>query len=180
MFLLWNNCFHIQYFVLPYSIDIGSTLPYMIITYPSSDEAISYNGCLRIAEAYMLPLIAEMWQEAKFEHWNGKVVTMTALIVTGDVKDILQSPQWRTGQSPWRPLRVCVFVKCFIMKYHIPAMFPGKHIKLWLLRACVETELSFWRNFHHWLHRKLSLWQIRVQQATKISSKWHFKMTLSA
>ena len=39
-----------------------------------------------------------------------------------------------------------------------------------------ETEISpFWRNFRHWLHRKLSFWQLSMQSVTEISSKWwHF------
>ena len=39
-----------------------------------------------------------------------------------------------------------------------------------------ETETSsFWWNFHHWLHWKLSKWQLPVQPVIKISSKWrHF------
>ena len=47
--------------------------------------------------------------------------------------------------------------------------------------ACVnwyntETEmLPFWWHFRHWLHWKLSLWQLSVQPVMKISSKWwHF------
>ena len=37
---------------------------------------------------------------------------------------------------------------------------------------------SFWRNFHHWLHRKLSFWQLSVQSVIKISSKWqHFRFS---
>ena len=37
---------------------------------------------------------------------------------------------------------------------------------------------SFWWNFHHWLHRKLSKWQLSVQPVTKISSKWwHFRFS---
>ena len=35
--------------------------------------------------------------------------------------------------------------------------------------------LSFWRNFHHWLHRKLSKWQLSVRPVMKISSKRHFR-----
>ena len=40
-----------------------------------------------------------------------------------------------------------------------------------------ETKMSsFWRNFHHWLHWKLSLWQLPVQPVMIISSKWrHFR-----
>ena len=33
---------------------------------------------------------------------------------------------------------------------------------------------SFWWDFHHWLHWKLSYWQLPVQPVMKISSKWHF------
>ena len=40
--------------------------------------------------------------------------------------------------------------------------------------AYTETEMSFWRNFLHWLHRKLWFWQHPVYQMTQISSKWHF------
>ena len=39
---------------------------------------------------------------------------------------------------------------------------------------CTDTEtktLSFWRNFRHWLHWKLSKWQLPVQPAMKIPSK---------
>ena len=42
-----------------------------------------------------------------------------------------------------------------------------------------ETEMSsFWWNFHHWLHWKLSKWQLPVQPVMKISSKWrHFRFS---
>ena len=41
-----------------------------------------------------------------------------------------------------------------------------------------ETEMSFWWNIHHWLHRKLSKWQLSVQPVMKISSKWlHFRFS---
>ena len=43
-----------------------------------------------------------------------------------------------------------------------------------------ETEMSsFWRNFHHCLHRKLSFWQLPMQPVIKISSKWqHFRCSV--
>ena len=43
-----------------------------------------------------------------------------------------------------------------------------------------ETEMSpFWRNFHHWLHWKLSFWRLPVQPLMKISSKWwHFRFSV--
>ena len=42
-----------------------------------------------------------------------------------------------------------------------------------------ETEMSsFWWNFHHWLHWKLSFWQLQVQPLMKILSKWwHFRFS---
>ena len=37
---------------------------------------------------------------------------------------------------------------------------------------------SFWWHFHHWLHWKLSFWQLPVQLVMKISSKWqHFRFS---
>ena len=41
-----------------------------------------------------------------------------------------------------------------------------------------ETEMSFWWNFHHCLHRKLSLWQLSVQPVMEISSKWYFRFSV--
>ena len=41
--------------------------------------------------------------------------------------------------------------------------------------AALEIVKIFWRNFHHWLHWKLSFRQLQVQPVMKISSKWwHF------
>ena len=37
------------------------------------------------------------------------------------------------------------------------------------VHAFTETKISsFWQNFHHWLHRKLSTWQLSVQPVMKI------------
>ena len=51
----------------------------------------------------------------------------------------------------------------------------------WIIRFArvSETEMSsFWWNFHHWLHWKLSKWQLPVQPVIKISSKWrHFRFS---
>ena len=46
-------------------------------------------------------------------------------------------------------------------------------------RLSTETKMSsFWWKFHHWLHRKLSFWQLSVQPVMKISSKWrHFRFS---
>ena len=46
-------------------------------------------------------------------------------------------------------------------------------------RLITETEMSsFWWNYHHWQHWKLSKWQLPVQSVMKISSKWrHFRFS---
>ena len=51
-----------------------------------------------------------------------------------------------------------------------------------LRRTFTETKMSsFWWNFHHWLHWKLSVWQLSVQPVMKISSKWrHFRFSVGA
>ena len=51
-----------------------------------------------------------------------------------------------------------------------------------LVLCTTETKMSsFWRNFNHWLHWKLSFWQLPVQPVMKISSKWrHFRFSGSA
>ena len=48
-----------------------------------------------------------------------------------------------------------------------------------ITETITETEMSsFWWNFHHWLHWKLSKWQLPVQPVMKISSKWrHFRFS---
>ena len=53
---------------------------------------------------------------------------------------------------------------------------PSSSLKTLKASFNTETEmLSFWWNFNHWLHRKLSFRQLSVQSMMKISSKWrHF------
>ena len=42
-----------------------------------------------------------------------------------------------------------------------------------LVHYSLKSEmLSFWWNFHHWLHWKLSEWQLRVHPVMIILSKW--------
>ena len=73
---------------------------------------------------------------------------------------------WKISSAKWRPF--CL---------------GGDELTLLLLEldytTATETEMSsFWRNFHHWLHRKLSKWQLSVQSMIKISSKWqHFRFS---
>ena len=51
-----------------------------------------------------------------------------------------------------------------------------------MIKTHTETKMSsFWRNFNHWLHWKLSFWQLPVQPVMKISSKWrHFRFSAVA
>ena len=54
-----------------------------------------------------------------------------------------------------------------------------KHLNTYSMPLTVTEMLSFWWNFHHWLHRKLSKWQLPVQPVMKISSKWqHFHFSI--
>ena len=48
-----------------------------------------------------------------------------------------------------------------------------------IILIITETKMSsFWWNLHHWLHRKLSKWQLSVQPVMKLSSKWwHFRFS---
>ena len=47
--------------------------------------------------------------------------------------------------------------------------------------ALAEPNMSFWRDFHHWLHWQLSSWQLLMQPVMKISSKWqYFRFTVDA
>ena len=56
-------------------------------------------------------------------------------------------------------------------------LFSCAHVTI--AKSITETEMSsFWWNFHHWLHWKLSKWQLPVQPVMKISSKWrHFRFS---
>ena len=65
-----------------------------------------------------------------------------------------------------------MFSKLFDRRSHFDSQ-----IAVWAI--ITETEMSsFWWNFHHWLHWKLSKWQLPVQPVIKISSKWrHFRFS---
>ena len=71
---------------------------------------------------------------------------------------------------------ILAFIVCILLGinyYYYPLPLAG-YITLSNKKYCgtTETEMwSFWRNFRHWLHRKLSLWQFPVQPVTKMSSK---------
>ena len=85
-----------------------------------------------------------------------------------------------------------IMIQSGFPRFHL--FLLGNHINQWWLIVSwtignnlpsyvyysTETEMSsFWRNFHHWLHRKLSKWQLSVQSVIKISSNWqHFRFSV--
>ena len=57
------------------------------------------------------PLNLHIFEDAAdLPHWYRKVISMTALLITGGVEGMLQSFQWRPGQSPWRIFHFYVFM----------------------------------------------------------------------
>ena len=63
--------------------------------------------------------------------------------------------------------------------YWVNVVFVYHNSVVYLL-LFTETEMSsFWWNFHHWLHWKLSKWQLSMQPVTKMPSKWqHFRFSV--
>ena len=64
------------------------------------------------------------------------------------------------------------------INYQQQKPYPGKN-NSGVQYYITETKMSsFWWNLHHWLHRKLSKWQLSVQPVMKLSSKWwHFRFS---
>ena len=66
--------------------------------------------------------------------------------------------------------------------FHLQMVCNAKNASIWWRHHRThrrEMEMSpFWRNLRHWLRRKLSKWQLSVQQVSTISSKWwHFRFS---
>ena len=96
----WNNKFSLK----PKGRSwyrIGPKLPALLWFWHASGWAQHWNGSV----AWWLPLSSLEFRVA--QHWNGKIMWMTAPVLIGDVKDKLQRPQWRPGQSLWQPFRFC-------------------------------------------------------------------------
>ena len=72
-------------------------------------------------------------------HRKGKVVRVTTLVVTGDVEAWLQRPQWRLGQSSWRPFRFSDGTQYVCLNLHT----KGQHEKY----SHVMTSL-YWMAFY--------------------------------
>ena len=77
---------------------------------------------------------------------------------------------------------------CLRIYNHIPVhhgfiITPVDHSFVYVPRTgttSTETERSsFWWNYHHWQHWKLSKWQLPVQPVMTILSKWrHFRFSV--
>ena len=85
----------------------------------------------------------------------------------------------------YQSLRCQEWAQCSFQSFHISqtsVCYMARSIPNYNnVSLSTETEMSsFWRNFHHWLHRKLSKWQLSVQSVIKISSKWqHFRFSVT-
>ena len=81
------------------------------------------------------------------------------------------------------------YTKWYIIRQHMtqyiwyhrsrPRDHSGYGLSQWVevlsFNTFTEMKMSFWCNFCHWLHWKLSKWQLSVHPVTKLSSKWrHF------
>ena len=64
-------------------------------------------------------------------------------------------------------------LRCFTVFYYIYLGEVYNHMYIYATQLFItKTEMSFWSNFHHWLLRKLSNWQLPVQQVMEISPKY--------
>ena len=64
---------------------------------------------------------------------------------------------------------------CTLLKNWVDAM-NNTSPKICTIPTFTDAEmLRFWWNFHHWLHCKLSKWQLPVQPETNISTKFPFR-----
>ena len=113
-----------------------------------------------------------------FMSWHGNAFYITGL----SIRPIAPIPQCTSPISHNalfcnRNVHLCAH---FCYKFLHCGMFRLLHYGICEMGPIeTETEMSsFWWNFHHWLHWKLSKWQLSVQPVMKISSKWrHFRFS---
>ena len=70
---------------------------------------------------------------------------------------------------------------CDILAPILCQNITSRHVDECCQQLHTETEIfSFWWNFDHWLHCKLSFWQLSMQPSVQISLKWRyfFRMVL--
>ena len=117
------------------------------------------RGCMRVTAG---PLYGDHFQ-------HKCIIKSTVLLSVIDVAEVLkQKEQWTRHIEGQICTQECTALSVKALQIHIAG----------LLRT--ETEMSsFWWKFRHWLHRKLSKWQLPVQPVMKISSKWrHFRFSV--
>ena len=95
-------------------------------------------------------------------------------------------PDVTTAMLSWHVLNFISVISFDVSHYKLTLrkclwwLTQSHNLPVMLSRHASETKMSsFWYNFHHWLHRKLSFWQLSVQPVMKISSKWrHFRFSV--
>ena len=89
--------------------------------------------------------------------------------------------------SPLRASYGMSFVSILMKNDRVIKGFYCIYMYIYCMYISISSHISihvsihkFWWNFHHWLHWKLSKWQLPVQPVIKISSKWrHFRFSVS-
>ena len=81
---------------------------------------------------------------------------------------------WRWWSERW------MFTALLLLSGNTRATATGCDRMKMAITLYTETEMSsFWQNFHQWLYLELSKWQLPVQSVMKISSKWHFRFSVT-
>ena len=101
------------------------------------------------------------WETAKLWHWNVWEVLSIVLSVSLHIRERSWDDWFFTHNlNLQRNSFWCNSIHYLIAKFYT-------------CHNSTETKMSsLWRNFHHWLHWKLSFWQLPVQPVMNISSKW--------
>ena len=129
------------------------------------------------------------WQFSIYARWRNQMETYSALLTLSPVTGEFPSKRPATrGGGVFFDLRLNKLLskqrdagdlRHHRAYYDVTLMDNGNNTY-----SCKFTETkmsSFWWNFHHWLHWKLSFWQLSVQPVMKISSKWrHFRFSVGA
>ena len=81
--------------------------------------------------------------------------------------------EWRIYASPGLNSLLVEYMKMYVSVWIHLFSFHCQMCICWY-RYTTTMISSFWRHFRHWLHRKLSFWQLPMQPMTKMSSKWRY------
>ena len=130
-----------------------------------------HNRKLRFCTTSMRPMVKK-----SFKIRGGWGVGGSDEFYAHDRGNITGFPNKLHPSRTW--FRFTKYISCVVLQ-RPTVIHTVKRVK-WTY-SCTETEMSsFWWNFHHWLHWKLSKWQLPVQPVMKISSKWrHFRFSVN-